>query len=273
MNSKSFVSALHADTDDVLFGTLLVSTSPFWPKVIGDCGLDFVFIDTEHIAIGRETLSWMCRCYAALGLPPLVRITDPDPYKATVALDDGAAAVVAPYVELPEQVQALCGATKLRPLKGNRMEEALNGSMPDGELGNYMASRNAGNGLIINVESVPAIKQLDALLDIDGLDAVLVGPHDLSCSLGIPEQYTDKRFLSAVEMIFQKARSKGIGAGIHMWGSIEEHGRLLNMGANFFIHKADIILFQSHLTAELSQLRQAIGQTDRSKSRSADISV
>ena len=154
--------------------------------MIGDCGLDFVFIDTEHIAIGLETLSWMCRCYAVLGLPPLVRITDPDPHKATVALDDGAAAVVAPYVELPEQVQALCGATKLRPLKGKRMEEVLNGFMPDGELGDYMASRNAGHGLIINVESVPAIVRLDALLDIDGLDAVLVGPHHLSCSLGIP---------------------------------------------------------------------------------------
>lgn len=252
---------------------MLVSISPFWPKVIGDCGLDFVFIDTEHIAIGRETLSWMCRCYAVLGLPPLVRITDPDPHKATVALGDGAAAVVAPYVELPEQVQALRGATKLRPLKGKRMEEVLNGFMPDGELGDYMASRNAGHGLIINVESVPAIERLDALLDIDGLDAVLVGPHDLSCSLGIPEQYTDKRFLSAVEVIFQKARSRGIGAGIHMWGSIEEHVRLLNMGANFFIHKADIILFQTHLTTELSQLWQAFGKAEHSGSRSIDILI
>ncbi|MDA0813678.1 MAG: aldolase/citrate lyase family protein [Verrucomicrobia bacterium] len=242
---------------------MIVSTSPFWPKAIGDCGLDFVFIDTEHIAIGRETLSWMCRCYAAMGLPPLVRITDPDPHKATIALDDGAAAVVAPYVESPEQVRDLRGATKLRPLKGQRLKEALDGSMPGGDLATYMSTRNAGNGLIINVESAPAIERLDALLDVDGLDAVLVGPHDLSCSLGIPEQYTDKRFLSAVEAIFQKARSRGIGAGIHMWGSIDEHVRLLNMGANFFIHKADIILFQSHLTTELNQLRKPTGRALR----------
>jgi 4-hydroxy-2-oxoheptanedioate aldolase len=76
-----------------------------------------------------------------------------------------------------------------------------------------------------------------------------------------------------VEVIFQKARSRGIGAGIHMWGSIEEHVRLLNMGANFFIHKADIILFQTHLTTELSQLRQAFGKAEHSGSRSTDILI
>ena len=63
-----------------------------------------------------------------MGLPTLVRITDPDPDRATVALDDGAAAVVAPYIERVDQVQALKGATKLRPLKGKKLERALQGN-------------------------------------------------------------------------------------------------------------------------------------------------
>ena len=64
--------ALHSGQK--VFGTLIVSPSPAWPKVVGDCGLDFVFIDTEHTALDRESVSWMCRTYAAMGLPPLVRI-------------------------------------------------------------------------------------------------------------------------------------------------------------------------------------------------------
>ena len=59
---------------DKIFGTLIVSPSPRWPDVVRDCGLDFVFIDTEHIALDRGQLSWMCQTYAGLGLPPLVRI-------------------------------------------------------------------------------------------------------------------------------------------------------------------------------------------------------
>ena len=76
---------------DVLFGTLIVSPSPRWPEVVRDCGLDFVFIDTEHISLDRTDLSWMCRTYAAMGLPPIVRIPSPDPYGAGMVLDGGAA--------------------------------------------------------------------------------------------------------------------------------------------------------------------------------------
>ena len=61
---------------DYVFGTLLVSPSPQWPAVVRDSGLDFVFIDTEHIALNRETVSWMCRTYQAMGLPPLVPIPE-----------------------------------------------------------------------------------------------------------------------------------------------------------------------------------------------------
>ena len=262
MTPEEFNQALRGEKR--IYGTLLVSGSPFWPKVIGDCGLDFVFIDTEHIAFNRETLSWMCRTYTAMGLPPLVRITDPDPDKATVALDDGAAAVVAPYIETPEQVRALRGATKLRPLKGEKLQATLDGKPLEPALGNYIAANTACNSMLINIESVPAMQRLDQLLDVEGTDAVLIGPHDLSCSLGVAEQYDHPDFLAACEKIITTARARGIGAGIHFWGSIDEHARFLDMGANMLIHKADIILFRTHLKAELSQIREKMGDTRES---------
>ena len=55
-----------------VFGTLIVSPSPKWPEVVADCDLDFIFIDTEHIAIDRSQLSWMCHAYNGIGLPTLV---------------------------------------------------------------------------------------------------------------------------------------------------------------------------------------------------------
>ena len=61
---------------------------------VDNSGIDFVFIDTEHTPIGRETLSWMCRAYAAVGLPPVVRIPSPDPFEATKVLDGGAGGVM-----------------------------------------------------------------------------------------------------------------------------------------------------------------------------------
>src|SRR5262245_53625133 len=110
-----------------VFGTLTVSDSPRWPQVVAQSGLDFVFIDTEHIAMDRRQLSWMCQTYAALNLAPIVRISAPDPYLATMALDGGAAGVIAPYVESVEQVQAMRGAVKYRPLKGEKLRRLLAG--------------------------------------------------------------------------------------------------------------------------------------------------
>ena len=98
MTSVDLKNALH--NGGPVLGTLIVSPSPFWPKIIGDCGLDFVFIDTEHIALDRSQVSWMCRAYSAMGLPPLVRIVSPSPYEATMVLDDGAAGVAVSYTHL-----------------------------------------------------------------------------------------------------------------------------------------------------------------------------
>jgi 4-hydroxy-2-oxoheptanedioate aldolase len=252
----SFAERLRAG--EPLFGTLLVSPSPMWPRALEGSGLDFVFIDTEHIALDRAQVSWMCQTYARMGLPPIVRIPLPDPFEATKMLDGGAAGIIAPYIETTEQAQALRGAVKLRPVKGGRLTDRLAGAPFEPILEAYARERNT-QAFILNIESVPAIKALDAILAVPDLDAVLIGPHDLSCSLGVPEQYEHPDFLAACETIFRKARAAGVGAGIHYWKSIEEQARFMQMGANMIIHSADITLFQKHLRLELAAVKEAAG--------------
>jgi len=246
---------------ETLFGTLIVSPSPRWPEAVRGCGLDFVFIDTEHIALDRAELSWMCQTYAEIGLPPLVRIPAPDPYAATMVLDGGAAGIIAPYVETVEQVQALRGAVKLRPIKGQKLRQILEGAKVEPELKSYIADEAKRPLLIVNTESVSAIEALDEILAVPDLDAVLIGPHDLSCSLGVPEQWEHPKFLNACETILGKARAAGVGAGIHFWGSLEQQVRFLKLGANLLIHSADILLFQKHLRIELDAIKQTAGLT------------
>jgi 4-hydroxy-2-oxoheptanedioate aldolase len=256
-----------------VFGTLIVSPSPRWPEAVRGCGLDFVFIDTEHIALDRAQLSWMCQTYAALGLAPVVRIPAPDPYAATMALDGGAAGIIAPYVEHAEQVRALRGAVKLRPIKGQILQQLLDGEETEPELDSYLQRAAKDRLLIVNIESRPAIAALDEILAVPGLDAVLIGPHDLSCSLGIPEQYSRPEFLAACETIFRKARAAGIGAGIHFWGSVEEQAHFLALGANMLIHSADITLFQKHLRLELEAVKKAAGIARTAAAGPGDLNI
>jgi len=256
-----------------VFGTLIVSPSPRWPEVVRGCGLDFVFIDTEHIALDRQQLSWMCQTYAALGLPPLVRIPSPDPYAATMALDGGAAGIIAPYIETAAQVRELRGAVKRRPIKGQKLQQLLHGGTAEPELEAYLNEGAKDRLLIVNIESVPALEALDEILAVPELDAVLIGPHDLSCSLGLPEQYGHPKFREAARTIFRKARAAGIGAGIHFWSDLALEAEFLREGANFLIHSADIVLFQKHLRLELEAVKRAAGlaAADREGTATANI--
>ena len=78
-----------------VYGTCITANPPRWPKLVAEANLDFVFLDTEHIALDRSELSQMCNTYQALGLTPIVRIPKPDPFLASMAIDAGAIGVIA----------------------------------------------------------------------------------------------------------------------------------------------------------------------------------
>ncbi len=259
MKSQEIRQALHSGKR--VFGTLVVSESPLWPRAIATTGLDFVFIDTEHTALTTSQVAAMCQSYRGLDLPPIVRIPSPDATMAAKMLDIGACGVIAPYVETPEQASALVGAVRFRPLKGKRLQSRLAGELVEPELEKYLEQRNDPNILVLNIESVPAMEALDEILSVKGVDSVLIGPHDLSCSLGIPEQYEQPEFIKACEKIFQTARKHGVGAGIHFMGNVEQQVRFVESGANMLIHSADIVLTAKHLKQDLAVIRDTLGET------------
>ena len=259
MNGREIIQTLHSGKR--VYSSAMVSTSPLWPNLVKQAGIDFVFVDTEHTPIGRETLSWICQTYQASGLPPVVRIPCNDPFEACKALDAGAGGIIGPYVETAEQVRGLVGAVKYRPLKGRRLQEALRDpNTLEPELRDYLEKRNGDKILIANIESIPAMENLHEICSVQGLDSVLIGPHDLSCNLGIPEQYDHPRFDEAVRKIFRIAREHGVGAGIHFWLGLEQEITWSKAGGNLVMHSSDLATFSRTLKNEVAQLRQALGE-------------
>jgi len=255
-----------------VYSTQFTAPAPWWPRAMKRLGIDFVFVDTEHVPHDRNLLSWICQTFSALDLPPVVRIPCPDPFEACKVLDGGAAGIIAPYVESPEQVRQMVGATRLRPLKGSRLSDALAGDQKlERTLQDYLNQRNADTILIINIESVPAVERLHEILAVPGVDAVLIGPHDLSCSLGIPEQYDHFRFDEAVRTIYRIAREHQVGAGIHFWTDTAQEIEWCRAGGNLIMHSSDLKIFEKTMTAELNQIRSALGDQPTSEQSEAQI--
>jgi 4-hydroxy-2-oxoheptanedioate aldolase len=243
-----------------VYSTAALAVCHLWPRLLQQAGVHFVFVDSEHTPLGRETLSALCRSYASVHVPTVVRIPSPDPYAAAMVLDGGAQGFIAPYIETAEQVRELTAVARFRPLKGARAAAAIADSTSlESELREYLERRNADTIFIANIESVPAIERLDEILSVGSIDSVLIGPHDLSCSLGIPEQYSHSRFDQAVRRIFAAARRHGVGAGIHFWTSTaQEIEWARTAGANLIMHGSDATIFGQHLRRELDEIRAAL---------------
>jgi len=190
----------------------------------------------------------------------MVRIPEPDPCYASRVIDAGASGVIAPYIETPEQVIAMRGAVKLKPLKGKTLHGILTGQIqPNVELAEYLENYNKDHILIAMIESVPALDALDDILDVPGLDAVMIGPHDLTTSLAIPEQYNHPLFDNAVREIIRKARAKNVGAGIQFWLSVEQEIAWAKAGLNMISHHSDMMLFAESIDKVVNRLRVALG--------------
>ncbi|MGC3943261.1 MAG: aldolase/citrate lyase family protein [Chryseolinea sp.] len=243
-----------------VYGTCFTSTAPSWPLSLQKAGLDFVFIDNEHIAMNRADLAKLCQVIKSYGISPIVRIPSPDHYLVSQAVDAGAVGVVAPYLESVQQIRELVGAVKYKPLKGEVLRNVLNG----GEVLNektqaYVEKVNAGQMAIANIESVPALDKLDELLSVKGLDAVFIGPHDLSVSLGHPEEYDHPEFEEAVKKIIKTSRAKGLAVGIHFSLEPERQIKWVKEGANIVIHSFDIALFTQRLIADMKIIKEGVG--------------
>jgi len=273
MNNSNTVSLLQKlKNGQNVYGTCFTSTAPLWPAVVKRAGLDFVFIDTEHIPLDRTALATLCQIFRTLEITPIVRIPSPDPFLACQAIDGGALGVVAPYLESVTQIQELIGATKFRPLKGEKLTNYMRGvEEMTPALKQYITYRNAGHICIANIESVPAIAHLDELLSEEGLDAVFIGPHDLSVSLGLPEQYDHPDFEAAVRTIIHKTRAKGLSIGIHFSSEPERQIKWMKEGVNIVVHSFDVALFSQRLQHDINLIKKAAGDVLDNESSTSTI--
>ena len=240
---------------------------PRWPHFLARLGLDFVFMDSEHTPQNRETIAWAVQAYAAHQIAPLLRIPEVSPALAAMNLDAGAQGIIAPYVETVAQVKALVGAVKYRPLKGQALADAVNSDLfPNDTTRRYLTDYNRDALLVIMIESPAGVAALDKMLAVPGVDAVLIGPHDLSISHGVPEGYDHPVFLAAAQQIISTCKAHGVSAGIHY--NTEALGgltRWLDWGCTFICQYSDTLFIARGVQEELARLRayQTSGDADQ----------
>jgi 4-hydroxy-2-oxoheptanedioate aldolase len=251
---------------ECVYGTHIASLmNPSAAAIAAGMELDFAFFCTEHMPLDRTEVGLLCRFYAAHGISPIVRVPSPDPISIAMALDGGAEGIVVPYVETVEEVKASAGAVKYRPIKGKLLQDVLDGKRELSEKTREFLPRfNRHNYLIIGVESEAAIDNLENLVTAADVDGVFLGPHDITVSMGIPEEYNNPLFLNTVEDVIRRCRKLSVGVGLHTaLLNLEERTlrRFIDAGMNWFLNGADIIVMRDAMNAQLRRLREIVGES------------
>jgi 2-keto-3-deoxy-L-rhamnonate aldolase RhmA len=259
MNGKIIRDKLRCG--DRVYGTHVVSYgNPISAKLMLALEIDFVFICTEHIPIDRTEVSTMCQFYEAHGIVPVVRIAYPSAQLAAMYIDAGAHGIVAPYVETVEQVRELIGVIRYRPIKGKFLDDIMEGSRkPKPKLQSFLERHNRNQFLVIGIESVEAMDNLEALVSPDGVDGVFLGPHDIACSMEIPEEYENPEFTKRVIDVINRCRKMGKGVGLHTDLGIKHNQQFLDAGMNWIANHADIPKMCQQMNADLGVLRAMSG--------------
>ncbi len=239
-----------------VFGTWLSITDPAVARMYTQLGFDFLLIDMEHSVINPETLQTMLMMFSDTPVCPIVRVPWHEPNWSKWALDAGAEGIIFPNVTSAEQAKRLVAQCKYPP-QGERgfFPKCASNFLMD--MPEYLDGINDRIQVWMQIESVEGLRNMEEIVKVPGLDTVLIGPADLSFSLGIGNQYENPIFDHALEEIFSKAHKAGIPVAYHMY-EISEKALAKGKEASLFSFGFDIVFARLGALQALNNVRTGL---------------
>lgn len=219
-----------------VFGLLTPIYDPAVVEVIGNLGFDCYFLDCEHGTGGPLQAEQFVRACETVNMTPFARVRSADPKLVLQFMDAGIMGLMLPEVRGVDDVKRLVEAVKYPPLGKRgiapvRANDYLLGSMSQGE---YVTFANEQTLILPQIETMEAVNSLDALVKVEGVDGFIVGPRDLSMSMGFPDGPAHEEVRDMVDRIFGAVRAEGLLVGT-VAGTGEDAKDLVDRGANIVL--------------------------------------
>jgi 4-hydroxy-2-oxoheptanedioate aldolase len=231
-----------------------------WEKMFAGSTLDFVVIDSEHGSRDRQLISDTCAQMKSLDITAIVRTPNTEEVWVAMAMDAGADGVLVPYCETVDEVRHTCMKMRTHPLKGEYYERVVEtGEYPSEKSKKYLEDRHKDQIFIMGIESEPAANRVEELIDCAPIDAVFIGPNDMTTSLGIPDEVANPIYLDTLSKIIGAADDRGLPTMIHQQ-TIEASTTAINLGARFIMHSSDSGILLRGTQDEFAQIREVAGK-------------
>lgn len=237
---------------ELLVGTMVTLGSPEVAELLASVGFDWLFLDAEHGPLEARTMQRMMQG-AGAGVPCLVRVAAHEEVPIKKALDIGAAGIIAPMVNTPDQARRVVSLSKYAPqgTRGAGLGRAHGYGL---KFQQYVQKANADIAVIVQVEHIQSVDNIEAIIRVSGIDAVLVGPYDLSASLSRMGEVDHPEVVSAIDRVTEVCQRKDIPLGIFGTSALAVR-KYIERGYTLIVAGVDTIMLGEAARRLLDQTR------------------
>jgi 2-dehydro-3-deoxyglucarate aldolase len=236
-----------------LFGTMLTLDSVAAMEVVAGCGLDWIFVESEHAPMTSQGLERVL--VAAGNTPCLVRLPNHEPIWIKRALDLGAAGIIVPQVNTVDEARAIVQASRFTPL-GERGVGVCRANNYGYAVGETIENSNAATAVLVQAEHIDCLDNVQAIAEIDGIDGIFVGPYDLSASMGRPGDLSHPDVAAAIEQIRNSCAAAGKPTG-YFGVNIDDTRARIAQGFTLVACSVDVVMLRNSVSALAAALRES----------------
>ncbi|MFZ5917367.1 MAG: HpcH/HpaI aldolase family protein [Chloroflexota bacterium] len=219
-------------------------------------GYDGLLIDTEHATFDPPALRSALMAFRGADCVPLVRVGDNDIYLIKTALDLGAMGVLVPLIQNADDARAAVQYCRYPP-QGVRGISPRRASNYFNDADAYIAEANRSILVMVQIECRSAYENLDAILQVEGIDCFLIGPADLSASLGHVWDLSHPEVIAAMEDIIRRCRRAGRSAAVAAGAEVAQIQHWLDAGANVLSCGSDLGFIRAGFNAFKAEMQAA----------------
>jgi 2-dehydro-3-deoxyglucarate aldolase len=215
-------------------------------EIMGHAGYDWVAVDMEHGSISVHQLPDLFRALEIGNTLPLARLAQGEVKDCKQALDAGAGGVIVPMIESAVQLEKVRDTVRWPPA-GKRGVGFSRANLFGKNFDEYLEEAQQPL-LVAMIEHKNAIENLDDILKVKGLDAIFIGPYDLSASMGLTAMFDHPEFLNIMNKIKERANQAGVPCGVHVVApSVDDLQNKLENGYRFIAYSIDAVFFNSNV--------------------------
>jgi 2-dehydro-3-deoxyglucarate aldolase len=242
-------------------GSWITMGHPAVAEIMAGAGFDWLTVDMEHSAIGIAEAQHLIQVIELCGVAPLVRVGHNDPLLIKRVMDAGAHGVIVPMVNTRQDAIRAVESVKYPPVgkRGVGLARAQGYGLG---FEKYRECVNTDSVVIIQVEHIEAVENLEALLGVEGVDGFIVGPYDLSASMGMPGEFDRPEVVDAIARVMKIAGRFDVVPGFHVIPPDAQRVlEKIGQGYRFIGFSLDTLFLGSSCTKEVAEIKKSASGT------------